>query len=361
MLNADLWNGIPHLVAVAEFLVLVVVGEIVTYLFYRLLSRLAARTKTTIDDRVIRATKRLVFFAVLLASLHAVLPSLELPYYSSEVCVVLYYALLVTLVVIAVRVAAIALDEALVKIGIPAEKKNMMVNVVKFVILALGFIGILSDYLSVAVPFFLSLGIIGFALTFSLQYPLANFIGWVYIMVSNIFKVGDRVKIGESYGDVSSINYLTTRVIEVDEYGMLSGRVLTVPNSMALSASISNWVNPPTLWDAVPFTLAYESDLRRVEEIMLKALKELYEERKLVDAVKKAKRTHEETASNREEAKSEPRVIFEPVEGGWISAKLVYLTPLKIRYEIKAALTRRILGAFNAEPERIKFPAGRSR
>jgi MscS family membrane protein len=190
-------------------------------LSYCLLARLVARTKTTVENRIIRATKRLTFLAVLLASLHTVSPSLGLPY-SSEIYVVLYYALLVTVTVIAVRVAAIILDEVFVKIGIPAEKKNMVVKVVKFGIIALGFIGILSDYFNVVMPFFLSLGIIGFALIFSLQYPLANLIGWVYIVASNVFKVGDRIKIGESYGVVSSINYLTTKVTEVSEYGMLS-------------------------------------------------------------------------------------------------------------------------------------------
>lgn len=298
---------------------------------------------------------------MLLASFHTVLPSLELPYYSKEAYTASYYALMVTLTVIAARVTAIVLDEAFVKIDVPVEKRKPVARVVKFGILALGTIGVLSDSLNVAIPYLVSLGIIGFALTFSLQYPLANFIGWIYIMVSNAFKVGDRVRIGGSYGIVSSINYLTTKLIEIDEYSRLSGRTLMIPNSMALSSNVSNWVNPPILWDTVSFTLAYESDLKRVEEVMLKTLKDLYEERKLTDTLNEAKQAYEEVVPSREDVKSEPRIIFEPVEGGWISAKLVYPVPLKNKHEVKAALTKRILEAFNMEPERIKFPVGRAR
>jgi small-conductance mechanosensitive channel len=130
---------------------------------------------------------------------------------------------------------------------------------------------------------------------------------------------------------------------------------------MVLSAGISNWVNRLPFETLCPSPLAYESNLRRVEEIMLKVIKELYEEPKLVGDINEAKRIHEEVTLTEGGIKSEPNVLLEPVDGEWISAKLVYLVPLNIKYEVKATLTRRILEAFNAEPERVKFPVGRSR
>jgi hypothetical protein len=92
MLGAGLWDIIiPRLLAVAEFLALTAVGVGALYVAYRLLARLAARTKTAVDDRIIAATKRPALIFVPLASLRAVAPSLGLP---DEVHVALYYALL---------------------------------------------------------------------------------------------------------------------------------------------------------------------------------------------------------------------------------------------------------------------------
>ncbi|MEM2312917.1 MAG: hypothetical protein QXQ28_06550 [Candidatus Nezhaarchaeales archaeon] len=56
----------------------------ITYLFYRLLTKLAARTKMRIDGRIVKAMKHLAFLVVLLACLRTFLPMLELPYYSKE-------------------------------------------------------------------------------------------------------------------------------------------------------------------------------------------------------------------------------------------------------------------------------------
>jgi hypothetical protein len=76
MLGAGLWGIIiPRLLAVAEFLALTAVGVGALYVAYRLLARLAARTKTAVDDRIIAATKRPALIFVSLASLRAVAPS----------------------------------------------------------------------------------------------------------------------------------------------------------------------------------------------------------------------------------------------------------------------------------------------
>ncbi|MBN2334927.1 hypothetical protein JXL21_05165 [Candidatus Bathyarchaeota archaeon] len=57
----------------------------------------------------------------------------------------------------------------------------------------------------------------------------------------------------------------------------------------------------------------------------------------------------------------EPYVLFEPAEGGWIAAKLMYPVPFETSVQIKTRLTQRILDAFNASPDRVMFPVGSSR
>lgn len=346
------------MIRVSGAVAFIFIGLIAMYVISRLLAKLAAYTKTKIDDRVLKATRRLDFITILLTSIYIVLPSLEIPY-SSEISINLYFILLAFVVVILARVLSILLDEALEKISVPTKKKVFTVSAVKISILALGFIGILSHYLNVIVPFAVSLGIIGFALTFSLQYHLSNFIGWFYIMTSRIFSMGDLVRLGEHRGSVLSIGYLTTKIVDMDEYGNPSGRILTIPNSTVLTSNISSWVNPPSFWDGVSFTLAYESDLKHVREIMIKIVRDVFESQELGSAVDGYMHLYEQIGHSG--VSCEPSVLFDTVEGGWVRARLLYLTPLSARLAIKTLVTERILEAFNANPDQVKFPIGRAR
>ena len=334
------------------------IGLIAMYVVNHLLAKLAVNTKTKIDDRILKATRSLDFIVILLTSAYIVLPSLEIPY-SSEISINLYFILLAFVVLILARVLAILLDEALEKIGVPTKKKVITVSAVKISILALGFIGIVSQFLNVIVPFAVSLGIIGFALTFSLQYPLSNFVGWFYIMTSRIFSIGDLVRLGEHKGSVLSIGYLTTKIVDLDDYGNPSGRILTIPNSTVLNSNISNWVNPPSFWDGVSFTLAYESDLKYVREIMIKIVKDVLENQKLGSAVDGYMHLYEQIGNSG--VSCEPSVVFDTVEGGWVRARLLYLTSLSNRLTIKTLITEKILEVFNANPDLVKFPIGRAR
>jgi hypothetical protein len=44
-----------------------------------------------------------------------------------------------------------------------------------------------------------------------------------------------------------------------------------------------------------------------------------------------------------------------------VRARLLYLTPLSTRLTIKTLITEKILEAFNANPDQVKFPIGRAR
>lgn len=134
---------------------------------------------------------------------------------------------------------------------------------------------------------------------------------------------------------------------------------MTIPNSTVLNSNISNWVNPPSFWDGVSFTLAYESDLKYVREIMIKIVKDVHENQKLGSAVDGYMRLYEQIGHSG--MSCEPSVVFDTVEGGWVRARLLYLTPLSTHLTIKTLITEKILEVFNANPDLVKFPIGRAR
>lgn len=258
-----------NVIGVLEATIFIIIGFFMLYVISRLLAKLADHSKTSIDDRTMRATGRLGYLVILLVGIYLALPSVDFQYYGMEFRLGSVYTAILLSTLIVARVVVVLLDEGFTKSGVPEKRKNVTVNIVKNAIIALGSIRIVTDYLKLIVPFAVSLGIIGFALTFSLQYPLANIIGWLYISVSKTFKVGDKVKIGDYVGIVLAIEHLTTTIAEVDSFGNRSWRILTTPNSAVLTTNILRWVTPSLFWESVSFTLAYESDLERVQEIML--------------------------------------------------------------------------------------------
>ena len=180
-------------------------------------------------------------------------------------------------------------------------------------------------------------------------------------MTSKIYKVGDLVKIGDNRGIVLSIGYLTTQIAERDEYGHQSGRILTVPNSTALATNILNWVSPAIYWDNLPFAIAYESELGFVEETMLKIIAELYDKLGTKKVLETYEKTYHKIGVDKTVVSIDPYVLFEPAEGGWIAAKLMYPVPFEESLQIKTVLTQQILKAFNENAGRVMFPVGSSR
>lgn len=124
----------------------------------------------------------------------------------------------------------------------------------------------------------LTFGLIGFALTMIFQNPILSFAGWVYINVSNLYRVNDRIRIGEIKGDVIDIDIFRTKLLEIggehNTSNIPSGRLAYFPNSMVLTTPLYNYNKYfRYIWVEVPFTLAYGSDIKTASEIIEKELK----------------------------------------------------------------------------------------
>jgi small-conductance mechanosensitive channel len=116
-----------------------------------------------------------------------------------------------------------------------------------------------------------SLGLIGLALSWALQTPIESFTGWLLNSFRSYYRVGDRIEVGEVFGDVYSIDFLNTTVWEIgkpsSERGFVhaeqpTGRLITFPNNEVLAGSIVNLTRDfPWVWDEYGVAIANESDL----------------------------------------------------------------------------------------------------
>jgi small-conductance mechanosensitive channel len=116
-----------------------------------------------------------------------------------------------------------------------------------------------------------SLGLVGLALSWALQTPIESFTGWLLNSFQGYYRVGDRIAVGDVFGDVYRIDFLTTTVWE---YGgpdrppsfiraeQATGRLITFPNNEVLTGSIVNYTRDfDFVWDELSVSIAPESDL----------------------------------------------------------------------------------------------------
>jgi len=118
--------------------------------------------------------------------------------------------------------------------------------------------------------FVMSLGLIGFGLTFAMQTPLSCLVAWIMIVTHKPFKINDRIKIGDLEGDVIDITIMYILIREVGVGGTEpTGRIVTFPNSMLLTKSIVNYTRDiKYIWDEISVAVTYESDRELAEKIV---------------------------------------------------------------------------------------------
>ncbi len=115
-----------------------------------------------------------------------------------------------------------------------------------------------------------SLGLIGFGITFALQKPILNFVGWLTIISKKPYWIGDRINIGTVKGDVFDINIMYTSLSEFSFSGdEPAGRTITIPNEFVLTQAIINYTRgSPYIWDSIELNITYDSDWKKASEIV---------------------------------------------------------------------------------------------
>ncbi len=116
-----------------------------------------------------------------------------------------------------------------------------------------------------------SLGLVGLALSWALQTPIESFTGWLLNSFKGYYRVGDRIAVGEVFGDVYRIDVLTTTVWEIGSperpgthvhAEQPTGRLITFPNNEILTGTVVNLTKDfPYVWNELEIMLAGESDV----------------------------------------------------------------------------------------------------
>lgn len=237
------------------------------------------------------------------------------------------------------------------------------VKLVALLLIVLVFISVLFvNWYTAAV----SLGLISLLLGFALQTPISSFIGWLYIVIRAPFLVGDRIQVGDFTGDVAEINYLDTTLLEfAGDYltnDLPSGRLIRFPNSMVLQSQVYNysWKKFDFIWNEIPFHIAYESDLKFVEDTMRTVAKNVLGEN-AGEPIRRFREIIQQSPINESHVEEYPYICFRTNANTWLEASITYLVEPKLAATTRSLLIRNIVSALLKQPDSVMFPKSNAR
>jgi small-conductance mechanosensitive channel len=209
---------------------------------------------------------------------------------------------------------------------------------------------ILIIWLGLGSNFTVAMGILGAGIAFASQEVIGSFAGYLSIVTGSIYRIGDRVCIGDVSGDVIDITIMRTTLMEIgawvqaDQY---TGRTVSVANRILFAAPVFNYTQHwGYVWDEILLPFTYDSDWRLAAEIMLSHAQE-YTVNLQADAQAQLQRTMARYPL--QQTQVEP-ALYLAMTDNWIQVALRYIVPPRQRRTVKAQLHHELLQHFEKEP-----------
>jgi len=249
--------------SVVIFAIFIITGWIVYHIFERYFVKWAEKTKTKLDDEILRNIKKPIYFFVILAG----------AYYGLEFLTVLkphsaLFALIFTIAEILLITFIITRVVNVVVVWYSAKSKSLSVHIlfvlkkiINAVIFIFAFLFILDvsgfDITGLAV----GLGVGGIAIAFALQNVLSDVFSAFSIYFDKPFEIGDFIIVGEHAGIVQKIGMKSTRV------KLLQGEELILSNRELTTTNVRNFKKLKKRRIVFHIGVTYGTPLKKLEKI----------------------------------------------------------------------------------------------
>ncbi|WP_442795995.1 mechanosensitive ion channel family protein [Pelobium manganitolerans] len=206
-----------------------------------------------------------------------------------------------------------------------------------------------------------SFGIVSLILGFALQNPITSFFGWIYILIRRPYEVGDRIRIGDVYGDVINVSYFDTTLWEVrGDYlssDHPSGRIIRFVNSKVFDEYVYNYSWPlfPFIWNELNFYIAFESDFKFTSETIKRVAQQEIGEA-MIRRVKRFKKILDDTPVDEFDVNEYPSVTLRADGNTWVQVVVRYLVEPKKSSRVKRQLFDVIMEELKKHPDKVLFP-----
>lgn len=230
------------LAAIIVFFCSLIVGWAVFHLLEHYFLRWAKKTKSTLDDEIIKNVKRPIYFLVILIGLRIAVDQLlllesyaiyiDFIFLSFEILLIAY---IITRVINVFLAWSVARKSKLFGKPISANILIVFRRFLHALIYIFGFLIILYISKVDLSGVIVGLGVGGIAIAFALQNVLSDMFSAFSIYFDQPFEIGDFIVIGDDAGTVSHVSMKSTRI------KLLRGEELVISNKSILDKSIHNY------------------------------------------------------------------------------------------------------------------------
>ncbi|UCE04269.1 MAG: mechanosensitive ion channel family protein [Candidatus Latescibacterota bacterium] len=248
----------------------IAVARLADHLFVRVLTRLASRTTSDLDNRLIELFHRPIFLSVVLVGVLMSIRTLLHP----DPAPVWFERILATIAILIWTYGGGRIITTFLRwlaarrtsLFVHANTLSLFINLTKLLLFAGATYMILVTWGIDISAWLASAGIIGIAVGFAAKDSLANLFAGIFIVTDAPYKIGDYIVFdtGER-GRVMHIGLRSTRLLTRDDIE------ITFPNSIIGAAKIVNESGGP--WERervrVRVSVAYGSDIDQVREVLM--------------------------------------------------------------------------------------------
>ncbi len=194
-------------------------------------------------------------------------------------------------------------------------------------------------------------GGLGAALALALHKPILRTIAWFTILIYKLYKVGDRIQIGDLVGDVIDIRIYYTIMLEIGhrfDHEQSTGRIVHMPNEKVLLENIYNYSKGfEYIWHEIPITVTFESDVPKAKQILMDVLNsnKLKVHQPARQAIDKL------TSKHVIQYRTLTPIVWEKIIDIGIQLDMRYLTRVREIRTTENYISEEVLKRFNAEPD----------
>jgi small-conductance mechanosensitive channel len=185
----------------------------------------------------------------------------------------LFVIVIATLIYSAIRLVGLFFDQIrqgrIVFARFPAEWADPTNKIVRVLLIAFGLV-VAFPYLpaSDSAAFAGVSVFIGILISLASSSALSNMIAGVVLTYTGAFKLGDRVKLGDAFGDIIEMSLLATHIRTI------KNEEVTIPNSVVLGTSTINYSRTAGTLGLIlhtSVTIGYDAPWRKVHDLLIEA------------------------------------------------------------------------------------------
>ncbi|RMF55469.1 mechanosensitive ion channel family protein [Candidatus Woesearchaeota archaeon] len=327
-----------YVIALILFIVFLSFAKLLLFLSKTRLLKLTKRTKTRIDDLIVKKTNKLFSWVIILFGFKISVAYLKMQtVYAKSVIDLIDILIILLLTIIFIIIGDILIFNwghrfsKKTKSGVHDEIVPLLqaLNRIFFIIVS-GLI-IMKIWNLKIIGVLTSLGLAGVVIGFALRDSLSNMAGGVSLILDQTFSVGDFIKLesGEM-GEVIKVGLRSTRIKTLDN------ELMIIPNGPLSMSKITNYAKPNNaLRVIIEVGVVYGSNIDKVKKVLLDSITD-------ISGILK---------------KPAPEVWFDKMADFSLNFKLLfYIRNYRKRFTIKSKATSLVFKSLKKNNIEIAFP-----